>query len=384
MPLRIAFLCKRRYMGKDVIQDRYARLYEIPSQLARRGHSVLCICLDYHTQDHGRWEHDSAPGTLVWTSGSLGGFVLPSLGSHIWQTLQTLKRFKPDLVMGASDIPHTVLAQEFARRLGRPYAIDLYDNFEGFGQARIPGMKTLLRRAVRDAALVTTTSEPLAAYVQHRYRPTGEVVPMPSTVDKKLFRPRDQQASRRKLGLPENVRLVGTAGGLYQDKGVGELYDAWRRIAAEFPDVHLVLAGPYKPEFPPPSVPTVHYLGEVPHAQTAELFAALDVGIIYVRDTAFGRYCFPQKAYEMLACRLPVVAARIGAMEHLLTETPQCLYAAEDELELADRICQQLARPIIPNVAIDDWQTLVSGLAPRLEAIGHGGRRGPPPHTEER
>lgn len=33
--MRVAFLCKRRYMGKDVILDRYARLYEIPFQLAR-------------------------------------------------------------------------------------------------------------------------------------------------------------------------------------------------------------------------------------------------------------------------------------------------------------------------------------------------------------
>jgi hypothetical protein len=38
--MRIAFLCKRQYMGKDVILDRYARLYEIPYQLARLGHTV--------------------------------------------------------------------------------------------------------------------------------------------------------------------------------------------------------------------------------------------------------------------------------------------------------------------------------------------------------
>ncbi|MDN5851146.1 MAG: hypothetical protein L0H63_16170, partial [Nitrococcus sp.] len=29
LTMRIAFLCKRRYMGKDVILDRFARLYEI-------------------------------------------------------------------------------------------------------------------------------------------------------------------------------------------------------------------------------------------------------------------------------------------------------------------------------------------------------------------
>jgi hypothetical protein len=39
--MRVVFLCKRRYMAKDVIVDRYARLNEIPRQLANLGHQVL-------------------------------------------------------------------------------------------------------------------------------------------------------------------------------------------------------------------------------------------------------------------------------------------------------------------------------------------------------
>ena len=66
-----------------------------------------------------------------------------------------------------------------------PYAVDLYDNFESFGQARIPGMVGALRRAVRRARLVTTTSEPLKDLVVEGYHATGEVISMPSTVDKR-------------------------------------------------------------------------------------------------------------------------------------------------------------------------------------------------------
>ena len=42
--MRIAYLCKRHYMGKDVVLDRYARLYEIPFQLAR--FSVFPLAFD--------------------------------------------------------------------------------------------------------------------------------------------------------------------------------------------------------------------------------------------------------------------------------------------------------------------------------------------------
>jgi teichuronic acid biosynthesis glycosyltransferase TuaC len=367
--MRIAFLCKRRYMGKDVILDRYARLYEIPFQLARLGHDVRGFCLSYQGHDEGAWEHEAAPGKLSWKSHSPGRLYLPGLVAYPQHLLRRLREFAPDVLIGASDIPHVALAGWLAKRLDVPYAVDLYDNFEGFGQARIPGMVTALRRAVRGAALVTTTSEPLRELVMETYRARGEVIAMPSTVDKNVFRPLDRVACRCALDLPERARLIGTAGGLHRDKGVGTLYDAWRVIAARDPDSHLVLAGPTDPGFPPPSGERIHYLGQLPHARTAELFNALDVGVIYLRDTPFGRYCFPQKAYEMLACGLPIASARIGVMPQLLASAPDGLYRADDADDLARAVLAQLNEPQAARVSIDDWAHIVGVMAQRLCGI---------------
>ena len=182
--MRIAFLCKRRYMGKDVILDRYARLYEIPYQLARRGHVVRGFCLSYHGDAEGVWAHEAEPGQLTWESRSPGRSVLPALATYPRHLLRQLRAFAPDVLIAASDIPHVALGAWLARRLHVPYAADLYDNFEGFGQARLPGMVSLLRRAVRRADLVTTTSEPLRELVVDTYRARGKVLAMPSTVDK--------------------------------------------------------------------------------------------------------------------------------------------------------------------------------------------------------
>jgi glycosyltransferase involved in cell wall biosynthesis len=367
--MRIAFLCKRRYMGKDVIVDRYARLYEIPFQLALLGHDVRGFCLSYQGHDEGEWEHQAAPGKLGWESYSLGGLRLPALAGYPWHLLRRLRNHAPDVLIGASDIPHVALAKWLAKRLGIPYATDLYDNFEGFGQARIPGMVTALRHAVRSAGLVTTTSEPLRELVMETYQARGEVIAMPSTVDKEIFRPIDRLACRRALGLPEQAQLVGTAGGLHRDKGVGTLYDAWRIIADKHPNSHLVLAGPTDPNFPPPSGERIHYLGQLPHARTAELFNALDVGVIYLRDTPFGRYCFPQKAYEMLACGLPIASARIGVMPRLLASAPRGLYCADDADDLARAVLDQLDHPQSPRVPIDDWAHIVGVMEQRLRVI---------------
>lgn len=367
--MRIAFLCKRQYMGKDVIVDRYARLYEIPFQLAKLGHDVRGFCLSYQGHDEGSWEHDAAPGSLIWESRSLGRLYLPALAGYPWHLLLRLRDFTPDVLIGASDIPHVALSAWLAKRLGIPYATDLYDNFEGFGQARIPGMVPVLRHAVRGAALVTTTSEPLRNFVAEAYHARGEVIAMPSTVDKTVFRPLDRAACRKALGLPEHVRLVGTAGGLYQDKGVDTLYTAWQTISAQCPDAHLILAGPVDPHLPPPSSERIHYLGQLPHARTAELFNALDVGVIYLRDTPFGRYCFPQKAYEMLACGLPIAAARIGVMPQLLATTPDGLYQADDADDLARAVLAQMDHSKLTQVPINDWAHTVGVMEQRLRTI---------------
>jgi teichuronic acid biosynthesis glycosyltransferase TuaC len=367
--MRIAFLCKRKYMGKDVIADRYARLYEIPFQLARLGHTVSGFCLSYQGHEEGCWEHDAQPGSLAWESRSLGHLRVPALLAYPHSMLLRLREFAPHLLIGASDIPHVALSAWLAKRLQIPYAVDLYDNFEGFGQARIPGMVSALRRAVRGAALVTTTSQPLKDLVIGSYRAHGEVIAMPSTVDKSVFRPMERMVCRQSLGLPAGAKLIGTAGGLYRDKGIGTLYQAWDFIARQRNDVHLVLAGPVDPGFPPPIGERIHHLGMLPHARTAELFNALDVGAICIRDTPFGRYCFPQKAYEMLACRLPVAAARVGAMTRLLADTPAGQYDPDDAKGLACALLAQLDRPAVADASIEDWAQLIGTLEPRLRVV---------------
>jgi teichuronic acid biosynthesis glycosyltransferase TuaC len=360
--MRIVFLCKRRYMGKDVIDDRYARLYEIPFQLADFGHDVLGLCLSYYRDAEGEWRHPTRSGTLRWVSRSLGKTVLPDLLAYPQRALTTARDHAPDLVISASDIPHVVLGEWIARRLDRPFVADLYDNFESFGLARIPGSIAALRHAVRNAAVVSCTSEALAGYVRDTYHAHGDVLALPSTVDLTIFKPRDQTACRRNLGLPEHKRLVGTAGGLLADRGIGTLYQAFERLAGGNPDVHLVLAGPTDRRLRPPTEPRVHYLGELPHAQTAELFSALDVGVIYLRDTPFGRFCFPQKAYEMAACGIPFVATDVGAMTALLADAPECLYRVDDADSLAEALRGQLRAPRLTGIVPKDWRQLVAGL----------------------
>ncbi|MFM8331427.1 MAG: glycosyltransferase family 4 protein [Candidatus Methylumidiphilus sp.] len=358
--MRIAYVCKRQYMRKDVIIDRYARLYEQPRQLALRGHDVLGLCLSYRPTSERDELHEAAPGRLRWLGFAPQGMA--GILAYPRRAEAALRAFAPDIVVAASDCPHVVLGEWLARRLGVPLAVDLYDDFETFGLAKIPGLRLLYRRALRRAAVVSCVSEWLARRVREDCRADGEVIALPSTIDRAVFRPMDRTACRANLGLPADARLIGTAGGLHRDKGIVPLYEAFASLSQQDPDVHLVLAGGIGPDCPPPAGPNVHYLGELPHARTAELFNALDVGVVYLRDTPYGRASFPQKIYEMAACGLPLAVARVGAMDDMLGHAPFSLYQPDDAVSLASCVAAQLADPRHANIEIRDWSSLADDM----------------------
>jgi len=349
--------------------DKYARLYEIPNQLAHLGHQVECFCLSYQSHKDGTWDESNGQKKLIWHSRSYKKVKKVGLLTYPFLLLQRLKQYQPEVIIAASDIPHIVLGAWCAKQLKVPFVADLYDNFEGFGQARIPGLKYLLREAVRQAQLVITTSQPLADLVINGYGAKGRVISMPSTVDIQIFCKKNKIEAQKQLRLQPGKQYIGTAGGLYKDKGVEVLYQAWKSIEQEIPNVHLVLAGPFQQDCPPPNGDRVHYLGALPHHEIATLFQALDVGIISILDTSFGRYCFPQKAYEMLACDLPVVVSNVGEMNNLFKNLPQALFEAGNTQDLASKLKQQIKVQDQIDIVIDDWKTIIKRIEPLITSL---------------
>jgi len=367
--MRIAFLCKRHYTGKDVITDRFGRLYEIPHQLALLGHEIKSWCLDYHGKQDEQLQHDLEFGYLAWSSTALKGMRLLRLPAHLSNLKRDIETFKPDIVIGASDIPHVFLAAYLAKQFNVPCVIDLYDNFESFGQARIPCFKTLLKYAICQAHLVITVSQPLKEKVQHDYNPICPIHVMTNGINKDIFTIDNKQTAREILGLPLNVKLIGTAGGLSRMKGVDTIYTAWSELEQKYPDLHLILAGSIEASLPIPNSNRVHYLGVLAERDVVTLFQALDVGIISLQDSAFGRYCFPQKMYEMLACGLAIVATDVGIMSGHLHQFPQLLYKANDSAQLTKTLEYQLTQNILPELSILDWRELVTSIEPVLKEL---------------
>jgi glycosyltransferase involved in cell wall biosynthesis len=364
--MRVLFITKQQYMAKDLLADRFGRFYELPRILAQSGHQVQGVCLKYWPARNSD-ASSVADECVEWSSFSLGvnwplGFL-----RHYARLRKIAERFMPDIIVGASDCFHVVMAFRLALKLKIPYAVDLYDNFEAYRATQFPGLRSWYRNAVSKATAVSVVSDTLLTKVQNEYHPLGILRTITNAVSPEIFHAGDKAAARRCLGLPMSRILIGTAGALTRARGIETLYQAYAQLTKIQPDLSLVLAGPRQRSMESLGRDDIIYLGNLPHERVGDLFRALDVGVVCNRDDEFGHYCFPQKFFEMLACRLPVVAANVGAMRGLLPGSEQYLFDPTSMTSLVNAIVAQLGNSQRPAISVPSWQDCGSKFGELIE-----------------
>ncbi|WP_136808442.1 glycosyltransferase family 4 protein [Desulfosediminicola flagellatus] len=353
--MKILFLCKRKYMNHDVIDDRYGRLYYLPYELSKLGHQIICSCLSYKTTQEIPFTNQTQSHQVP--NFSLHSYNAGHFGQHIpryiQQLLASIKNNKPDIIIGGSDAFHVIITHLVSKLSSIPFFIDLYDNFESFGLSKLPLMKWGYTNGLRASGGITTVSKALERHI-NEHHPNVPTLTLESTIASNTFKPCDTSVAREKFNLPPNAILIGTAGSLSSNRGTDTLFKAFTSLTLINPNIYLVLAGPLHGTIIP-TTPRIIYLGELPHDVVNYFVNALDVAIICMKDDAFGRYAFPQKAYEILSSQTPVVSADTGALHDLFLEYPACLYAPDDERDLAEKLLNQINEKIIPDIIPPEW-----------------------------
>jgi glycosyltransferase involved in cell wall biosynthesis len=355
--MKILVLTKRQYMGKDLLDDRFGRFCELPLALAQLGHEVQGISLSYRRRAEGSIT-DSVPsqdGRVIWHSVNLLNGFVPALQNYIKQAQQLTRDFYPDIIWACSDAYHAIFGYRLSKEYQTKCVIDLYDNFEAFGATNLPLVLALFKRAVKRADGVTCFSQRLAEriiLIHSRVKPT---VVIESGVNTESFSPLDRTLSRRKIGLPEDATIIGTAGALHRDRGIDVLFRGLEILNVENGDIHLALAGPRERRSFIPKSPNIHDVGILSWDRVPLLINALDVAVSCYRDSEIGRYSFPQKAYEIIACQTPIVAAAVGTMIDLLSSHPECLFEPDNPESFARAVRSQLARPASIDLKAPSW-----------------------------
>ncbi|HXS74091.1 MAG TPA: glycosyltransferase family 4 protein [Rhodanobacteraceae bacterium] len=352
--MRLTFLCKRHPQQRDLLERPYGRFHHLPAGLAALGHQVRVQLCSYRNLPSGCIERNG----VLWSSHDVRGLGVGGLMKALDAETAV---FRPDWIIACSDAWYGVIGRRLAKHHRARLAIDAYDNFEAYMPWNLP-LHWAWRRALRTAELVTAAGPQLAQLLQsHRHgEAPAEVLPMAADPE---FVPMDKLESRGILGLPETAPLIGYVGSWARNRGTDMLLDAFRRARAAKPNLQLVLSG--RPPAHALAEPGVTGLGYIPDARLPVLLNALDVVCTVTADTRFGRYSYPAKLCEAMACGVPVVATATEPVRWMLRDLDRHLVPVNDPVAFAERVLDMLARPEAGYGERPGWRE-VAGRLDRL------------------
>jgi glycosyltransferase involved in cell wall biosynthesis len=289
---------------------------------------------------HPRWLY---PPNAGWPNG-------PLLFLQLLPRLAVLRRrFRWDVIDAHYGHPEGAAAALLAAAFGCPFVVTVRGS--ELAHARVASRRWLLSWSLRRAARVVALSGELRDLAVALGAAPERVTLIQNGVDAACFSPRSRDEARRRLGLAPTLRIVLCAARLVADKGHMGALDALGPLLASDPDLRLAIAGgpgregsefegAFRARAEAPELGgRVLLLGELSQDALAEWMNAADVFCLASR-----REGCPNVVLEALACGLPVVATRVGAVPELVpAEEFGTVVPPDDPVALRSALEQALA-----------------------------------------
>ena len=354
--MRIFFICKRFYTNKDLLNERFGRLYHLPEKLVKYGSEVWVDALDYRTK-----------GSKELTVKDVHFRTIPASFTKVLALPYVLYRHclsvKPDIIIASGDSHIGFIALLVANKLHIPFVFDVYDYYPLFKGNRIPIMKSMFRYAVKKADLVLCASE---ALLNRLACLNANRMLVENGVDTSLFSPMEMSQARKVLQLEQESVFVGYFGSINAARGP-LLIEACQMLRKDFPSLRLLLAG--KVDDVDVKEPWIRYFGDLPQKNIPVLINSCNIVTIPYADTPFNRMCGACKIAEYLACGKPIVATRVSIPDSILNRM-KLMFCDSTPTGLADSIRKQLIfNKIEPFPVSLCWENIGKNVQEKLYSM---------------
>jgi glycosyltransferase involved in cell wall biosynthesis len=252
--------------------------------------------------------------------------LIPKIGMNVAPALMAMATGRAvraaSAALGGADIldahylyPDGVAAAAIGRRLGLPVVMTARGNDVSLIPNHPVPRRLIVRACAQVAAIITVSAALKDGLVAMGVDP-AKVTVLRNGVDLNLFRPRDREATRRRLGL-DGPTLI-SVGHLIERKGHNFIIEAM----PELPEFTLLIAGegPERPSLERLIARLgignrVRMLGSRPHDELPELYGAADAMVL-----ASSREGWANVLLESMACGTPVVATPIWGTPEVVTK----------------------------------------------------------------
>lgn len=268
----------------------------------------------------------------------------------VWFALRRLLQARAYDVINAHWLyPDGVAATLLGRWLGVPVVLTALGSDVNV-YARMRARRPQIRWALGRARAVTAVSRALRERLVELMGDVARLHYIPNGVDTARFFPLDavaRAACRRRLGLDPDRRYVVFVGRLHPVKGVPLLLDALAKLAGESRltfDTVLVGDGAERAALERQAQSLglggrIRFAGERPHAEVPQWLQAADVFCLPSLMEGM-----PNVVLEALACRVPVVATRVGAIPDIIERHTGIVVEPGSVVALADALHEACAR----------------------------------------
>lgn len=253
----------------------------------------------------------------------MNGAIMKALKALVWRKVVDPETFyarmfaaaiaedRPDVVV-AHDLPMLPLAHQKAIAAGAKLILDSHELWceQAFPESWKRGWRAVEQRHIRACDMVITVNQSIAHALQTTYALSRVEVIANATVPE-TSKPR---SLREACALADDAMILLYQGGLVSGRQLEMCIDAIALVRN--PRVHLVLlgggalrAGLINRSIRARSKARVHFLDPVPQRELLSWTESADAGIIpYGAQCENNRLCTPNKLYEFIAARTPILA----------------------------------------------------------------------------
>lgn len=349
--MNILVICKRHYTGKDLIKDRFGRLFHFPVQWAKSDNQVSVITLDYHTSDNQKQK-----------IGDVDFYSVDFAAHRIIKAYNKIKKIalikKYDFIFASGDQIAGLIGLKLSKQIDCPLTFDMYDDYDVFGINKIPLMKSILRYVVKNSSYICCTSRPIKNKFS-KYNANIDVYP--NGVDPDVFYPTPKEEAQKRLHLDENSIYIAYTGTIDKKLDIEILIKAIKNIRAKVPNIILLYAGNNI------STEKLKYtwiknLGLVPQSQVPIILSASDVLVMPYKNHPQVLFSNPCKLTEYLSLNKPIVAPNVSDFSDYFPRAKQSLYACGSVNELTEKLFSQIQQPEIIKVPDYSWKKISNDI----------------------
>ena len=152
-----------------------------------------------------------------------------------------------------------------------------------------------------------------------------------------------------------------THGTILQRYGQEVIVRALPLIRSQIEDLHLLIVGDGENTEQVRSLVAEHdcsdivtFTGRVPFSEIGEFISAADIGMVPLLHSPFSELCQPNKLFEYVACRKPVIASRLQAIEETFDNSCVMFFEPGNYKQLASRILELYHSPKKRNELVEN------------------------------